>query len=250
VVAAEPATTHSGRQEPNAVAEAISVAGLGSIEGVVFDLDGTLVDSAPDIRTSLNLLLREIRRPPLALAEVTAMIGEGAETLVARALAATGGAPERDAVRALTRRFVALYEGRSAERTRPYPGVHEALAALRRAGLRLGICTNKPERATRALLQALALDRHFAAVVGGDSLDGVRKPDPRPVFAVLAALATIPARAVLIGDSRTDVAVARAAGVRVLVRRGGYTIIPADRLGADGAFDAFAELPALVRQLP
>lgn len=242
----------SRRQEPNAVPGGQRVNQRpGTIDGVVFDLDGTLVDSAPDIRASINLVLGERGRRPLSLAEVTAMIGEGAETLVARALAATGGvAAPRDEVVTVTARFVAVYEGRSAERTRPYPGVAAALAQLDGAGLRLGLCTNKPEGATRALLRALDLDRFFTAIVGGDTLAGVRKPDPRPVLAVLAGLAIAPERAILIGDSRTDVAVARAAGLRVWLRRGGYTTIPADELGADGTFDAFVQLPVLLRQLP
>ncbi len=221
-----------------------------AIEGVVFDLDGTLIDSAPDIRTSLNLLLNQIDRRPLALDEVTSMIGEGAEMLVGCALAATGGAPDRATVVSLTNRFVALYESRSAHETEPYPGVPEALAALRAEQLRLGLCTNKPEGATRVLLSALQLDSYFSIVVGGDTLEGVRKPDPRPVQTVLRALDVSPARAVLIGDSRTDVVVARAAGMRVWLRRGGYTTIPAEDLGADGVFGGFAELPALLWQLP
>lgn len=220
-----------------------------SVEAVVFDLDGTLVDSALDIAFSLNAFLAEIARPPLPLETVKTMIGEGARTLIERALAATGAVPPADDVQALTRRFLDLYEAAAADRTTAYPGVASALRELQASGLRLGLCTNKPERATRLLLTALALDPLFEVIVGGDTLAGVLKPDPRPLLHALDALGAAAERAVMVGDSLIDVASARAAGLRVLVRRGGYARGPAEALGADGIFDAFCDLPQAIRQL-
>ena len=220
-----------------------------SVEAVVFDLDGTLVESALDIAFSLNTFLAEIARPLLPLETVKTMIGEGARTLIERALAATGAVPPGDEVQALTRRFLDLYEAAAADRTTAYPGVASALRELQTAGLRLGLCTNKPERATRLLLTALELAPLFEVVVGGDTLAGVLKPDPRPLLHALDALGAAAERAVMVGDSLIDVASARAAGLRVLIRRGGYARGPAEDLGADGIFDAFCDLPQAIRQL-
>lgn len=220
-----------------------------SVEAVVFDLDGTLVDSAADIAFSLNVFLAEIGRSTLPLEAVTGMIGEGARTLIARALAATGAVPSADEVQALTRRFLDLYEAAAADRTTAYPGVASTLRHLQASGLRLGLCTNKPERATRLLLAALELDPLFDVVVGGDTLAGVLKPDPRPLLHALDALGATAEQAVMVGDSLIDVASARAAGLRVLIRRGGYARGPAEDLGADGIFEAFSDLPQAIRQL-
>ena len=220
-----------------------------SVEAVVFDLDGTLVDSALDIAFSLNVFLAEIGRPPVPLATVKSMIGEGAQTLIERALAATGGVPSADEVQALTRRFLDLYEAATADLTTAYPGVAATLRDLQASGLRLGLCTNKPERATRLLLTALELDPLFAVVIGGDTLAGVLEPVPRPLLHALSGLGATAERAVMVGDSLIDVRSARAAGLRVLIRRGGYARGPAEDLGAVGIFDAFCVLPQALRQL-
>ena len=172
---------------------------MREIEAVVFDLDGTLVDSAPDLQTAINRLLAEDGRRPLELDEVIGMIGDGATKLVERAYAATGGAGRDPAD--LTGRFLAHYEGNAAVRTRPFPGVPETLAELGRRGMALGVCTNKPEAATREVLRDLDLARWFGAVVGGDSLPGVRKPDAAPLLAVLEQLNAAPAAAVMVGDN-------------------------------------------------
>jgi phosphoglycolate phosphatase len=216
---------------------------------VVFDLDGTLVDSAPDLLVAVNRLLAEERRRLLALAEVTRMIGDGAQKLVERAFTATGEGAPADLLGGLTRRFLDHYEGHATEQTRPYPGVPETLARLSAAGLRLAICTNKPEAATREVLRGLALDRFFAAVFGGDSIAGVRKPDPRLLLAAVGALGAKPDQAVMVGDNANDVQAARAAGLPVILRAGGYTSVAAAELGADAVVEGFAELPAALSAL-
>lgn len=219
------------------------------IKAVVFDLDGTLIDSAADLCAALNRLLADEGLRPLSVGEVVPMIGDGAGKLVERGLAAAGGKPSHAALPGLTRRFLAHYEPHAAEATRALPGVAEALEALMAQGIALGICTNKPEQATRAILSALDLERHFGAVIGGDSVPGARKPDPPMVVAVLDRLGVLPHEAVMVGDSGDDVAAARAAGLPVLLRAGGYTAVPAEDLGADGVFTAFADLPAALAAL-
>jgi phosphoglycolate phosphatase len=213
------------------------------LAAVLFDLDGTLVDSEPDLRAALNDMLAAEGRRPLIRDEVKPMIGDGAAMLVDRAFRATGAALAVAGQAAATARFLALYEPRAARLTRPYPGVTAALTELAGAGLRLGLCTNKPERATRLLLAELGLARFFAAIVGGDTLPGLRKPDPRLAFALLDRLAVPPASAVYVGDHENDLATARAAGLPVILFSGGYARAPVATLGADAVIDDFSRLP-------
>jgi phosphoglycolate phosphatase len=216
---------------------------------VIFDLDGTLVDSAPDLHGALNAVLTAEGRRPLSLREVESIIGDGAAVLVKRALVLTGDVPAAEAgLSDLTARFLDVYAGRAAELTRAYDGVAETLAELAASGLALGVCTNKPEALSRTILQQLGLDRHFAAVIGGDSLNGIRKPDPRHLAAAIDALSGTPKQAVMVGDSANDVAAARALGVPVIIRAGGYAGLPAEELGADAIVRRFAELPDAIAQ--
>jgi phosphoglycolate phosphatase len=213
---------------------------------LVFDLDGTLVDSAPDLAAALNAALGEIGGRTLSVATVRAMIGDGTPMLVARGLAAAGLPAERHADR--LDRFLALYEADPIGRTRPYPDVPETLALLRADGHRLAVCTNKPQAASLAVLRGLGLDSFFAAVVGGDVLP-VRKPDPRHLLGTLAALGTTAREAVMIGDNENDVAAAKGAGVPVIVMRYGYARVPLAAIGADLQLDAFSELPQALATL-
>ncbi len=213
-------------------------------DAVVFDLDGTLVDSAPDLTRALNCLLEEIGRPALPLTAVLGMIGDGVAKLVERGLAATGGPPQGQSNAALVERFRALYLDRLAVETRPYPGVRETLESLAKAGYALGVCTNKPTAATEALLAALDLGRWFAVVSGGDGPQ--RKPDPAPLLALLTQLGASPARAVMVGDGINDVLAARAAGMTAVLVSYGYARVPVPELGADRIVDSMTELPALL----
>ena len=218
-----------------------------TIKAVIFDLDGTLVDSAPDIQVAINKLLAEEGRRPLTLEEVSAMIGDGAPKLVERAMSATGEGDALEDLPTLTRRFLGFYEGHTTDLTVPYPGVPEALERLRSAGVGLGICTNKPERQTRELLRDLRLAPYFQAVFGGDTVKGVKKPDPRLIHAVLDALGAGPAESVMVGDNANDVGAARAAGIPVILRAGGYTGVPAKELDADRVITDFLEIPEAIR---
>jgi phosphoglycolate phosphatase len=212
---------------------------------LIFDLDGTLVDSAPDLRTALNEMLRERGRPPLSPAEVRRMIGDGATALVARALAASGAAA---ADRAALPRFLELYQANATRLTRPYPGVPETLAALRRAGYGTAICTNKPQRATLAVLQGLDLAALFDAVAGGDRFV-VRKPDPGHIFGLIGELGGQNGRAALIGDSEIDAAAAHAAALPLVLMRYGYARGDPEALAADALLDHFSDLPEALGRL-
>jgi phosphoglycolate phosphatase len=213
---------------------------------LIFDLDGTLVDSAPDLRTALNEMLRERGRPPLSPAQVRRMIGDGAPALVARALAASGAAAAAD--EAALPRFLELYQANATRLTRPYPGVPGTLAALRRAGYRTAICTNKPQRATLGVLQGLDLAPLFDAVAGGDRF-AVRKPDPGHLFGLIGELGGQNGRAALIGDSEIDAAAARAAALPLVLMRYGYARIDPEALAADALLDHFSDLPEALGRL-
>ncbi len=224
--------------------------GGNSIEAVVFDLDGTLIDSAPDLRTAVNRMLAEQGRRTLGLGAVTAMVGDGVHRLVERALAATGdGTPTAGGIAGSTRRFLEFYEGHGAVLTRAYAGAVEALKCLSDEGYALGICTNKPHGATCEILGALDLEGYFSAVLGGDSLDGVRKPDPRHLLAAVERLGAARETAVMVGDTENDVAAARGAGVPVIAVAFGYARVPAEDLGADAVIGHFDELPDAIRRL-
>jgi phosphoglycolate phosphatase len=214
---------------------------IKDIRTILFDLDGTLVDSAPDLIGALDTLMIEHGRAPVGVAEGRGMIGDGAARLVERGFAARGGAPT--SLPDLVARFIAIYEGRLTRETRSFDGVVPTLEALTARGLALGVCTNKPDHATHVLLEALGLARFFSAVVGGD---GVRKPDPEPVNRCLAALGGVRSRALFVGDSPIDLAAARAAGLPIVLVSFGYTAVPARALGADRVIDRFEELADLL----
>jgi phosphoglycolate phosphatase len=216
---------------------------FGQLDAVIFDLDGTLVDTAPDLGSALNRLLAEHGRESIGADGIRRMIGDGAAKLVERGFLATGGLPTP--LPPLVDRFLALYEPAIAETSRPFPGVVATLERLGGAGLRLGVCTNKPDAATHRLLDALGLTRHFAAVSGGDV--PARKPDARHLLGVVERLGATPARTLMVGDSLNDVTAARNAGIAVVVVSFGYTATPAAVLGADAVIDDFAELAALLK---
>lgn len=210
---------------------------------IVFDLDGTLIDSAPDIHGVANRLLSEEGAVSITLDEARDFIGNGASVFVSRMRAARGipaSAHDR-----LLARFVASYDT-AVTLTRPYPGVSQTLHGLRTAGHSLGICTNKPLRATRAVLAHLGLASDFATVWGGDSLS-VHKPDPAPLHAAFAALGS--GAQIYVGDSDVDAETAERAGVPFLLFTEGYRKSPVEALKHHAAFDHFAELPDLVEQI-
>jgi phosphoglycolate phosphatase len=218
------------------------------LDAVVFDLDGTLVDTAPDLCAHLNEMLAELGRPGFELAEVRPMIGDGARMLLRRGLDSSGGMPAGVDLEALFDEFLRRYTARPLRFGAAFDGVAEALEALGAAGIKLGVCTNKPQAPTDRLLAALDLRRHFPAVIGGDVLP-VRKPDPGHLLAVLDRLGAEPARALMVGDSANDVQVAEAVGVPCVLVSFGYTQTPARELGATCVIDHMSELAAALASL-
>jgi len=213
---------------------------------LVFDLDGTLVDSVPDLRAALNQMLGERGRRSLSSPQVKRMVGDGVPALVARALAVSGADPS-EAVTALPR-FLEIYEANAAQLTRPYPGVPETLATLRRRGYRAAICTNKPQRATIAVLQGVGLLPLFEGIAGGDRF-AIRKPNPGHLLNLIAELGASVAATAMIGDNENDAAAARAAAVPFLLMRYGYARVDPDSLSADALLDHFSELPGALDRL-
>lgn len=209
------------------------------IEAVIFDLDGTLIDSAAELRQAVNTALTAMGRRALAEREITAMIGDGILRLTERALAATGGPLAEDG---LERAAVAVEEAYAAlPPSSLYHGAREILAALAERGIALGLCTNKPAEATHRILGQLGLKGRFQAVVGGDSYPA-KKPDPAPVRGLLADLGVAPAAAAMIGDSRNDIDAGRAAGLTTVAVSYGYSTLPMLALGADWVVDHLSEV--------
>lgn len=223
--------------------------GRNSLDGpraVLFDLDGTLIDSAPDITSAVNELLEKYKLPPLLLTQVKAMIGEGVKKLVARAFAASGMPLSPDRLEEANRTMAGIYARNLTGLTELMPGAAEALAQLHVLGVRLGLVTNKPQLAARSVLLHFRLAERFAVIVGGDAvLRG--KPSPDPLLFALEQLDASPEDALMVGDSATDMAAARAAGMPVVLVRGGYSRQPVDTLGADMICDSLFELPHVVR---
>lgn len=206
---------------------------------VVFDLDGTLVDSAPAITAIAGALLRELGAAPLTLAETRAFIGQGAAIFVGRALAARGLGTDAAGLAAHVERFETLYAAAPGADNAPFPGAEAAMRALLQGGFRLGLCTNKPMAPTRNLLEALGWSGLFDAVAAGDSLP-VRKPDPAMPRLVLEQ--TGATEALYVGDSETDVETARAAGLPMALYAHGYRRTPLEDMGADFVFEHFDDL--------
>lgn len=218
---------------------------FADLKAVVFDLDGTLIDSVPDLTTATNALLADFDRPPVTEMDVAKMVGDGAPWLVRRAFQATGAAAAEEDISALTRQFLTHYEGHEAEQTRVYPGVFEVLDHLKAMGLRLAICSNKPQKPTEGALDGLGLSPYFEVVLGGDQLDGIRKPDGLPLEIVLKRLGINPDQALMVGDNANDVGTARNAGVPVIVVDYGYTRLSPAEMGADKVVSSFGEIAEL-----
>ena len=211
---------------------------------VVFDLDGTLVDSAADIRNALNLALASEGLPGLALEAVRLMIGRGPRVLLQRALAHLGEAADADRVATLTAAFRQHYTEQGHSLSRLLPGAVDCLGALAQQGIPAAVCSNKPTPNCLQVLEELRIAQHFAAIQGsGDGLP--LKPDPAPLNAIIDRLGVRRDGTLYVGDSETDIATARSAAVPVAIVKGGYSAASADSMAADWTIDSLADVTAI-----
>jgi phosphoglycolate phosphatase len=215
---------------------------------IVFDLDGTLVDTAPDLIGSLNVLFAREGLAPIALNEGRSMIGGGVKPLIERGLASQGRSLTGGQLDALYADYVAHYAEHIADSSRPYPGVEAALDALAARGSRFAVCTNKLAWLSVRLLDRLGLSGRFVAICGRDTF-GVQKPDPEVLRRTILAAGGDLAATVMVGDSATDIRTARAAGVAVVAVDFGYTDVPVAALDPDRVISHFDALPEAVGAL-
>jgi len=215
---------------------------------VVFDLDGTLVDTAPDLITTLNYILDREGLPPVPLHAARNMIGAGARNLIERGLELEGRNPTAAEITRLTDDFIAHYAQHIADASRPFEGLESALDDLQTRGYRLAVCTNKLEWLSKLLLERLNLSARFAAICGADTF-GVSKPDPAILRQTVARAGGDMTGAVMVGDAGTDVGVARRAGVPVIGVSFGYSDVPIAELKPDRVIDRMRELPSAVERV-
>jgi len=215
---------------------------------VVFDLDGTLVDTAPDLIETMNAVFTHDGLPPLDYAAARDMIGGGARRMIESGLKFQGRLLADGVVDRMFADFIAHYGAHIADRSRPFPGVDAALDRLAACGCRFAVCTNKLERLSRLLLEALGMAPRFAAICGQDTF-GMQKPDPEILRRTIEAAGGTPQRAVMVGDSGIDIATARAAGIPVVAVDFGYSETPIRDLRPDRLISHFNDLADAVLAL-
>jgi len=216
---------------------------------VIFDLDGTLLDTAPDLATALNNLLVEEGLKPLRLSAIRSMVGQGAVQMVKKGFAESGRVPsEEELYGSLRKRFLVHYENCYLHETRPFPSVMTTLEKLKEAGHPMSICTNKSYELSLPILEGLNLANYFCGVIGGNSLP-TAKPDAAPIKAAIALTNGLSSSAIMVGDSITDVKAAHAAGIPVIAVSFGYTDIPPGDLGADVVINHFNDLMEAITQI-
>jgi phosphoglycolate phosphatase len=215
---------------------------------IAFDLDGTLVDTAPDLIDTLNAVFAEKGVPELAFDAARDMIGGGVKVLLERGLSAQGQVVTSEQLNDLYDDYLQRYAARVADRSRPFPGVEAALDKLAALGYRFAVCTNKLEWLSVRLLDALGLSPRFEAICGQETF-GIQKPDPEMLRRTITKAGGDPAYAIMVGDSATDVNTARAAGLPVVAVDFGYTEIPVQLLGPDRIISHFDALPEAITEL-
>lgn len=222
---------------------------MSSSRTLAFDLDGTLVDSAPDLLASLNFVLGEAGLAPMEASRVRSLVGGGARLMIERGLAFHGVRKTESEVDRMLADFLRFYEGHIADHSRPFPGAAATLDLLASQGAKLIVVTNKIERYATQLLEILGLDSRFLLIAGPDTF-GVRKPDPGHLLRAVEQAGGLRSSTVMIGDSSTDVSTARAARVPVVAVSFGYSEIAPHDLGADHVIDRLDELPSVLSRLP
>jgi phosphoglycolate phosphatase len=215
---------------------------------IVFDLDGTLIDTAPDLISTLNLILANEGLAAVPYEAARQMIGGGARGMIARALEAEGREGSKANLDRMFGAFIEHYAAHIAEGSRPFPELEVTLDRLAAEGRRLAVCTNKLEWLSVRLLDTLQLSRHFAAICGQDTF-GVQKPDPEVLRRTILRAGGTPDHSIMVGDSGTDIRTARAATVPVIAVDFGYSEVPIASLEPDRLISSFAELPAAIREI-
>jgi len=215
---------------------------------LIFDLDGTLVDTAPDLFGTLNHVLDRDKLPTAAEDHIRPFISFGARRMIVEALALAGAERSDEHIDTLLAVFLEHYAANIAVKSAPYPNVTDVLAISAQCGAKLGVCTNKRERLARRLLRELELHDDFEAILGYDTLD-VHKPDPRHLTETILRAGGNPEKAIMVGDSPTDVATAKAAGIPVIAVSFGYSEVAPHELGADVLIHDYAEFIAATRSL-
>lgn len=217
---------------------------------LLFDLDGTLADTAGDLCETMNAVLTQHGRPRVPETRVRHLVGGGARLLMERGFAETGEPASEALLDQTFNEFIAYYSAHIADHTKLWPGVEPLLARLDDAGIGLAVCTNKVESLSRQLLAQLRIDHYFPVVIGGDTL-AVKKPDPEHLFEAVRQLSGDPATTIMVGDSEADIDAAKNARIPSICVSFGYTRVPVPDLGADIIIDHFDEFPgALAKLLP
>lgn len=217
-------------------------------QAILFDLDGTLIDSAPDIAAAVNRVIAMEGLPPLTVEQVRGMIGNGVAKLVERAYEASAMPLEGERLADAVARMMAIYGDHLTTLTVLMPGALETVSAYAGVGVMVAIVSNKPMDFTRTIIDAMGFAPHAAAIQGAeDHLP--KKPAPDMLFAALEKAGVHPGRALMVGDSAADVEAARAAGIPVVLVRGGYTSIPVEALNGDAVIDTLAGLPQAIERL-
>ncbi len=215
---------------------------------VIYDLDGTLIDSAKDMQVAVSRVLADHGLPAVTEDDLRNYMGQGSKVTVGKAFAKFGRTLDEATLSAVTAEFVRYYEADPVSHTVAFRGVDIVVARFAGLGLKQGVCTNKFERPSRMILEHLKLMPPIAAVAGADTFP-VRKPDPRHILMLIERMGSSPDRAVMVGDSVHDVKAAHAAGLPAVLVSWGYTDIPASELGADAVIDRFEALPYALEQI-
>lgn len=215
---------------------------------IVWDLDGTLVESAPDLATALNTVLSDHGQSTHDVDSVRLMIGGGVPKLIERGFRASNAPLNDDELQAIVPQFMEIYSACATHNTYLVEHARAVLDQLQKEGLVQGLCTNKPISVTRKIVAALDIERYFTSIIGGDSTPA-RKPDPLPLQTCLKEMGAAAETSVMVGDSGADVGAARSAGVPVIVVPDGYTGVPAAELGADHVLDDLRGVPARLREI-